>query len=98
MRWILGNWELKLVSLVVALALWSYTSGQVRVERQVLVEITPAQIAGLPAALHVEKGLVELYAGVVDSDHTRCGFAQISIITEEKLRFHGSIDRASCGV
>ncbi len=53
MRWLLGNWELKLVSLVVGVALWTYTSGQVRVERQILVEITPAQISGLPAVLQV---------------------------------------------
>jgi hypothetical protein len=53
MRWLLGNWELKLVSLVVAVALWTYTSGQVRVERQILVELTPAQISGLPASLQV---------------------------------------------
>ena len=53
MRWLLGNWELKLVSLVVAVALWTYTSGQVRVERQILVELTPAQITGLPAAIQV---------------------------------------------
>ncbi len=53
MRWFLGNWELKLVSLVVALALWTYTSGQVRVERQLLVELTPAQVSGLPADLEV---------------------------------------------
>lgn len=53
MKWLLGNWELKLVSLVVAVALWTYTSGQVRVERQILVELTPAQISGLPAVLQV---------------------------------------------
>jgi hypothetical protein len=53
MRWLLGNWELKLVSLVVAVALWTYTSGQVRVERQILVELTPAQVSGLPAVLQV---------------------------------------------
>ena len=53
MRWFLGNWELKLVSLVVAVALWTYTSGQVRVERQILVELTPAQVSGLPGDLQV---------------------------------------------
>ncbi len=53
MRWILGNWELKLVSLVVAVALWTYTSGQVRVERQILVEMTAAQVSGLPAELQL---------------------------------------------
>lgn len=53
MKWLLGNWELKLVSLVVAVALWTYTSGQVRVERVVQVEFVPAQVAGLPADLQV---------------------------------------------
>lgn len=53
MRWIFGNWELKMVSLVVAVALWTYTSGQVRVEREILIELTPAQVTGLPADLQV---------------------------------------------
>lgn len=53
MRWIFGNWELKLVSLVVAVALWIYTSGQVRVEREVLVEFNPSQVTGLPTDLQV---------------------------------------------
>ncbi|MBN8526805.1 MAG: hypothetical protein J0M02_15845 [Planctomycetes bacterium] len=53
MRWLIGNWELKLVSLAVAVALWTYTSGQVRVEREILVELTPAQITGLPSDLQV---------------------------------------------
>lgn len=51
MSWLLGHWELKLVSLVVAVALWTYTSGQVRVERTVQVEIRPEQVTGLPADL-----------------------------------------------
>lgn len=53
MKWIFGNWELKVVSLVVAVALWTYTSGQVRVEREILVELTPVQVTGLPADLQV---------------------------------------------
>lgn len=53
MRWIFGNWELKVVSLVVAVALWTYTSGQVRVEREILVEVTASQITGLPGDLQV---------------------------------------------
>lgn len=53
MRWLFGNWELKLVSLVVAVALWTYTSGQVRVEREILVEISASQITGLPGDLQV---------------------------------------------
>lgn len=51
MRWLWGNWELKLVSLVVALALWTYTSGQVRVERQVRVVLRSEQIRDLPSGL-----------------------------------------------
>jgi hypothetical protein len=53
MRWLWAHWELKLVSLAVAVALWTYTSGQVRVERSVLVEILPGQITELPADLRV---------------------------------------------
>jgi len=53
MRWLIGNWELKLVSFVVAVALWTYTSGQVRVEREILVELSPAQVGGLPSDLQV---------------------------------------------
>ncbi|MCX8040796.1 MAG: hypothetical protein N3B15_09555, partial [Planctomycetota bacterium] len=53
MRWLLADWRLKLVSLVIAIALWSYTSGQVRVERQVQVELSPARVGGLPPGLTV---------------------------------------------
>lgn len=53
MRWLWAHWELKLVSLAVAVALWTYTSGQVRVERTVLVEILPGQISEMPADLRV---------------------------------------------
>jgi hypothetical protein len=53
MKWLWGNWELKLVSLVVAVALWTYTSGQVRVERQFLVEVAASQIEGVPDGLQV---------------------------------------------
>ncbi|MEK7414572.1 MAG: hypothetical protein AAB263_14760 [Planctomycetota bacterium] len=53
MKWLWSHWELKLVSLAVAAALWTYTSGQVRVERQIHVVIQPEQIKGLPASLRV---------------------------------------------
>lgn len=53
MRWLVAHWELKLVSMVVAIALWTYTSGQVRVERTVLVEIQASQVADVPADLRV---------------------------------------------
>lgn len=55
LRWLIADWQLKLVSLVVAVALWSYTSGQVRVERQVQVELSAARIAGLPPGLTVAR-------------------------------------------
>jgi hypothetical protein len=48
-----GDWELKLVSLVVAVALWIYTSGQVRVERVATITVRPEAVAGLPAHLQV---------------------------------------------
>jgi YbbR domain-containing protein len=51
MTWLRRYWELKLVALVVAVALWVYTSGQVRVERQIVVEMRSENIAGLPAHL-----------------------------------------------
>jgi hypothetical protein len=54
MRWLLAHWELKLVSLVVALALWTYTSGQVRVEREVLVQLAADRVEGLPADAEVQ--------------------------------------------
>jgi hypothetical protein len=48
-----GDWELKLVSLVVAVALWIYTSGQVRVERVATIAVRPESVAGLSAQLQV---------------------------------------------
>lgn len=45
--WLRGHWEAKLVALVLACALWWYTSGQVRVERTVAVRVDLGQITGL---------------------------------------------------
>ena len=53
MRWITAHWELKLVAGVLAVALWIYTSGQVRVERTVTVMAAEAPVRGLPADYQV---------------------------------------------
>jgi len=45
---IFAHWELKTVSLVLAVSLWTYTAGQVRVERTVAVQVTEAAVVGLP--------------------------------------------------
>lgn len=47
MRWITAHWELKVVAGVLAIALWVYTSGQVRVERTVTVVAGEAPVKGL---------------------------------------------------
>jgi hypothetical protein len=47
---LLNRWETRLVSLALAVALWLYTSGQVRVERTVIVRSTPEDVKGLDAA------------------------------------------------
>ncbi len=44
MKWLVAHWELKLVSFVLAVALWLYTSGQVRVERTLEVRFAPERI------------------------------------------------------
>jgi YbbR domain-containing protein len=49
MKRILANWELKIVALVIALGLWQYTNGQVRVDRTVRVTVTDAAVQALPA-------------------------------------------------
>ena len=43
-----AHWELKLVALVVAVALWLYTNGQVRIERSINVSVTSASVQSLP--------------------------------------------------
>ncbi len=56
MKWITAHWELKLVAGVLAVALWVYTSGQVRVERTVTVTAGEAPVKGLTAdyqAVHI---------------------------------------------
>ena len=45
---IFAHWELKSVSLVLAVALWLYTAGQVRVERTIEITVTDQAIVGLP--------------------------------------------------
>ncbi len=49
MRWLTAHWELKLVAGVLAVALWVYTSGQVRVERTVTITAGDAPVKGLPS-------------------------------------------------
>jgi hypothetical protein len=48
-----AHWELKLVALVIAAALWSYTAGQVRSERTVTVVVAESSVKGLPDDLVV---------------------------------------------
>lgn len=50
MRWLLANWQIKLVALSLAVALWFYTSGQARVDRTLTVTVTPAAVRNLPAS------------------------------------------------
>jgi hypothetical protein len=47
------HWELKLVALVIAVALWLYTNGQVRVERSIAVQVTPESVQSLPNGYRV---------------------------------------------
>ena len=49
MRWLLAHWDLKLVALVLAVALWMYTTGQVHVERVFVVTVSDQSVANLPA-------------------------------------------------
>nr|MBA2480333.1 hypothetical protein [Planctomycetota bacterium] len=42
-----AHWELKVVAIVLAAALWIYTSGQVRSERSVDVQLRPNLVTGL---------------------------------------------------
>jgi hypothetical protein len=48
-----AHWELKIVSLFLAVALYIYTSGQVRVEKTFAVIVTDAAVRGLPADYQV---------------------------------------------
>ena len=50
---ITSHWELKAVALVLAIALYVYTSGQVRVEKTFTVSITEAAVRGLPSDYQV---------------------------------------------
>ena len=47
MKFLTAHWDLKLVALVLAVALWIYTSGQVRTERTVDVLMSTELIGGL---------------------------------------------------
>lgn len=44
MRWTLDNWQIKLVALFLAVALWFYTSGQARTERSFTVQVGIASV------------------------------------------------------
>ena len=47
------HWELKLVALVIAVALWLYTKGQVHIERSINVNLTPSSVQSLPEGYRV---------------------------------------------
>ncbi len=47
-RFFVEHWELKLVALVIAVALWSYTNGQVRIERTIAVKLPDTAVQSLP--------------------------------------------------
>jgi YbbR domain-containing protein len=49
------HWELKLVALVIAVALWLYTNGQVRVERSITVVVNASAVQSLPADYRVSE-------------------------------------------
>ena len=53
MRWVLDNWQIKLVALSLAVALWFYTSGQARVERTLTVSVAVAAVRNLPAGARI---------------------------------------------
>jgi len=53
MRWVLSNWQIKLVALSLAVALWFYTSGQARVERTLTVVVRAEAVRNLPAGARI---------------------------------------------
>ncbi|MBA3684195.1 MAG: hypothetical protein H0W72_03025 [Planctomycetes bacterium] len=48
MKPLLVHWQVKLVALFLAVALWFYTSGQARVEKTVVVKVGDGAVLGLP--------------------------------------------------
>jgi len=52
-RWLQVHWQIKIVALIFAVALWFYTAGQVRVSTTVSVSIDETSIVGLPSGHRV---------------------------------------------
>jgi hypothetical protein len=52
-RLLTAHWELKLVALVIAIALWLYTNGQVRHERTILIRLPDSAVQSLPDGYRV---------------------------------------------
>jgi YbbR domain-containing protein len=52
-RLLTAHWELKLVALVIAIALWLYTNGQVRHERTILIRLPDHAVQSLPDGYRV---------------------------------------------
>ena len=48
-----NNWMIKLGALLIAIALWSYTNGQVRVERLIIVQFTNDAIQRVPDSYRI---------------------------------------------
>lgn len=53
MSWLTRHWELKFVALVIALGLWQYTNGQVRVDYVITVTVTDNAVFSLPNTYQV---------------------------------------------
>lgn len=51
--WFTNNWQMKMVSLIFAVAMWLYTAGQVQVTMLIPVKVTTESIIGLPATHRV---------------------------------------------
>ncbi len=52
-RLLTAHWELKLVALVIAIALWLYTNGQVRHERTIIVRLPDSAVQSLPEGYRI---------------------------------------------
>jgi hypothetical protein len=55
MKWLFRRWQLKLLAVVMAVALYLFTGSQITIERTVTIQISERGLSGLPATYLVSR-------------------------------------------
>ena len=63
MKWLFDHWEIKMISLILAIVIYAFTGAAITIRERVMVTFEPEMVAGLTAdrqVLGFDPALVEL--------------------------------------